>query len=564
MSKPKKKKYGEAAFGKSKSAPPPKARAPRTMNKKAKITLLVFAIVAVVAIIAAIVISVIVNVINNERADYAGDLGKYVYISPEDYNGMVIEADVDPVDDMAIESRILRDIFKTRTTEIFYNGKYYSTMPTTASGEKRIPRAGDTVFVNYIGYELGEGGEKKYFDGGNNIGSDASELGLGSGSFIDGFELNLVGKNPDDYGKLTKIEDGVTEAGFAISITYTVISSDELVMESAQAVTKSVVLDRATMDAAYGVGLYEALLGKTAGELKDAETEKSVTVSAKLGSTNLRYTDIKINSIYSLGENPITVEARFPVAYNDTYLAGKTVYFDVYVDKVQFFEVSEIDETYVTKYLGMTTEALSLFGEAGDDLMTCYRKYVEKTLKAEAEASALENLDEGIFAYMIEKAKFKRLPEGDILDYYRSYAYEMETYYEERGSEFGSYNEYALYYLGATDYTVSWETYLRDLCETAVKKKLVFYYIIDEANLRPTEEELAAEINRVKEEILEYILGNVNVKPEDYDSIEDYNADVEEYRKLMIENYGEQYFEDQALYEYSMERVRELVTISYK
>ena len=530
MSKPKKKKYGEAAFGKTKSAPTPKVRAPRAMDKKTKITILIFAVVAVVAIIAAIVIGIVVNVINNERADYeAGGLGKYVYISPEDYNGMVIEANVDPVDDMAIESRILRDIFKTRTTEIFYNGKYYSTMPTTASGEKRIPRAGDTVFVNYIGYELGEGGEKKYFDGGNNIGSDASELGLGSGSFIDGFELNLVGKNPDDYGKLTKIEDGVTEAGFAISITYTVISSDELVMESAQSVTKSIVLDSAEVDSAYGVGLYEALLGKAAGELKDENTDKAITVSAKLGSTNIKYTDITINSIWSLGANPITVEARFPVAYNDTALAGKTVYFDVYVDKVQFFEVSEINEAYVTKYLGVTPEALSLFGNPGDDLKTCYRAYIEKTLKTENEASALENLDEEIFAYMLEKAEFKRLPEGDILDYYTSYVNEMDTYYAERESEFGSYNEFALYYLGATDYTVSWDSYLRDLCETAVKKKLVFYYIIDVANLRPTEEELAAEIERVKADVLEYILGNVNVKPENYDSLDDYNAEVEAY-----------------------------------
>lgn len=567
MSKPRKKKYGEAAFGKTKSAPAATKSAARPMDKKTKIILISFAAVAALAIISAIVVSVVINVLNNERADYeAGDLGKYLYISPEDYNGMVIDAKVDPVDKLAIDSRILRDLFKTRTVELRYNGLYYSTMPNDANGEKRVLREGDTVFINYVGYELGENGKKLYFDGGNNVGSDPSEIGLGSGTLIDGFELNLIGKNPDDHGKLTQVENGVVKAGHAISITYTVISSDEQVVASAQGVPASIILDREQMDALYGAGLYDALIGRSAGALKTSENgvEKNITVNAKLGDTNLIYTDITINSIWEMGENPITVQARFPVAYQDTDLAGKTVYFDVFVDKVQFFEVDEIDEEYVKNNLGMTLEALSLFGAPGDDIETCYRKYIEKTVKTEAEAIALENLDEEIFDYMIKKAKFKRLPEGDVLDYYRSYIYKIDEYYQNKGSSFKSYNECALYYLGIEDDSLNYEDCLRELCETAIKRKLVFYYIIDEANLRPTDEELTAEIDRVKAEMLDEILKNVKISPEDFATLDEYNAQVKAYRDLMIENYGEQYFKDNAVYEYSIEKLRGLVTVNYK
>ena len=85
-----------------------------------------------------------------------------------------------------------------------------------------------------------------------------------------------------------------------------------------------------------------------------------------------------------------------------------------------------------------------------------------------------------------------------------------------------------------------------------------------EERFKTTEEELALEIVKVKEEVLKYILGNVGLSPDQFETLEEYNAEVDAYRDLMIENYGEQYFRDNAIYEYSMDRVRGLVTVNYK
>ena len=46
------------------------------------------------------------------------------------------------------------------------------------------------------------------------------------------------------------------------------------------------------------------------------------------------FTKIKVNAIYDLGDNPLTVTARFPVDYSEESLAGKVAHFDVYVTQV--------------------------------------------------------------------------------------------------------------------------------------------------------------------------------------------------------------------------------------
>ena len=59
--------------------------------------------------------------------------------------------------------------------------------------------AGDSVSIYYYGYLINEYGEKVIVDGMSNF-ADANpySLVLGSGSFVPGFELNMVGLNIQD------------------------------------------------------------------------------------------------------------------------------------------------------------------------------------------------------------------------------------------------------------------------------------------------------------------------------------------------------------------------------
>ena len=54
------------------------------------------------------------------------------------------------------------------------------------------------VNIFYKGYYL-NGEERVYFSGGSNIGGASYKLEIGSGSFVPGFEYNMIGKNPADY-----------------------------------------------------------------------------------------------------------------------------------------------------------------------------------------------------------------------------------------------------------------------------------------------------------------------------------------------------------------------------
>jgi hypothetical protein len=103
---------------------------------------------------------------------------------------------------MAIDSAFIQALYASRVSDEKYGSVLYNIADTEP---QRALGAGDVVYAHYLGYEIGEDGQRIYFDGGCNFGTKlkaSNSIGIGSGDFITGFELGLIGKDDRKYDQL--------------------------------------------------------------------------------------------------------------------------------------------------------------------------------------------------------------------------------------------------------------------------------------------------------------------------------------------------------------------------
>ena len=133
---------------------------------RARIFVIIFAIIAATAILTIILISSIKAIIESERVDYFNDdLSKYVYISPNDYKNFNVMAKVDPIDELAVEDYIMQMLYMYRDTTLSFGGQWLVSLPTTVTGEVvRKLSIGDAVEYRYRAYMLRADGSRTYKD----------------------------------------------------------------------------------------------------------------------------------------------------------------------------------------------------------------------------------------------------------------------------------------------------------------------------------------------------------------------------------------------------------------
>ncbi len=178
----------------------------------------------------------------DETLDYMKeDLSQFLTVSG--YKDFLAEVNTDPIEQIDVEQAILKDLYSKRSLQ------------STNAGDDYIITAGDVVSIFYRGYTL-ESGRKVEFDGGCNFMGSLYDLGIGSGSFIVGFELELIGKKPSEHSSLV-IDTSRGEIGKddKIFIVYTVTSGDA-VSEKATAIV-NLSLGENEIDSVWGDGFYE-------------------------------------------------------------------------------------------------------------------------------------------------------------------------------------------------------------------------------------------------------------------------------------------------------------------
>ena len=521
--------------------------------RRTSIALRIFAIVSIAAILAIITVGIVSMVINSEKLDFNDrsiKLGKYIKLSPEDYKNYPVELTLEPVDDLAIENALIQALYNSRTTDPDYKGLYN----VADTDPIRALAAGDTVRAHYIGYTLGEGGERLYFTSNfNKVLAESDNIGIGEGKLYPGFELGLIGKSPWEYSQLTKIKEGTVKAGDIVSFKMLAIYSDG---STAQLQSYITAMDPASCDAAFGEGFAEFMIGREIGEVDESFTTN--TVSDKSG--NSVYSDITIEAIYDCGNAPMTVEARVPLNNTDNPdLAGKTVYFDVFVEKVSYGSVPEVDEKFITEKVGLTLEELNGYGKEGDGVIDRYRAYLAEALEALAISEAKDAIVNAFWEQVLDKVEVKRLPMGDVNEYYDDYIADITNYYENNATEdASSLDEYAITYL-ELEKGDDWRAAVLESAERAVTEKIIFYYIINEEGFWPSDAEYAENYERVVVEMVNSLIAYEGGNPETV-SDEEYAS----WRKLVEDNYGEAYFRENVIYEYAIEKIVAMAKVIYK
>ena len=516
--------------------------------KRTKTFILVFAIVALVAVVASVIIAFTVDFTGKKKTiDYLkDDLSKYVYISEEDYKSFDAKVSIDKVSDLDVEIALVKKLCANKSKTPLYDGKYL---------KNQVVSVGDVVYIWYMGYTLDENGEKVTFEGGCNFTGSSASLEIGSGSFINGFEYNLIGKDPADYSPMNKLVSGTVPEGALIQITYTGIYPDGTIDNNLSAM---VDLGSPLCDKKFGEGFAAFFAGKPVGE-KLGETITTENPDGMSGTA--AYNNITVTTVYDIGDNPLTVEAYFPHDYNEQSLAGKDVLFDVYIDKAQLYEAPEFNDAFVTDTLKLTDADLAEY--EGASAAEKYKSMLRSELEEEYQADVDAIIENAMWEHYLSHAQVKKLPENEVEMFYSAYVDEFVSQYETYGSSYGSLDAFAQTQMGLSSGEV-WTDVLMRQAQDAITEKLVFYYVITKEGFVPEGEEYDKLYNEIIETYLESYLKQAGCDREDYASEEKYLQAVEGYKQTMLSYYDEDYFKEETIFSYAIEKLNAFANVIYE
>ncbi len=536
-------------------------------EKRDKIILIVFAVIAIVGILGTVIFVIISNIMKNQTyadLDYTTDVSGYLYISPEDYKNFDVEVSLDKPGELQLRNEIIKALYSNRAKE-----------PTYKNNQKnQTVEVGHDVNLYYVGYTFDDDGNKAYFSGGSNLSDKAVSLGIGSGKMITGFELALVGKNSADYSALrvrsVKGGNPAVGEGDIVCITYTGIFYDG--SKNGKNLTATINLSDPNVEEIWGKELIEGIVGTDVGETVKTTDEngKEKTATFYHNRTDKEgvvetdtYTDIVINKAYEVSEGEtLTIDVSFPKNYGESTLAGKAVKFDIYIMTSMVYEAPEYNEEFVTKTLGLSPEDLSEY--EGEGVLDKYESKLMADLEEAYDEQVLGIVEAKMWEHYVKAAKFKTLPEGEVLDFYNNSLYEIENYYNSYGtSSYGSIDSFANAYLNLSG-SSDWRAYLRQQAENQVKQMLVFYYVTQQENFVPTEEEFKTEYDKTYNEMFESYLESKNFSREDYKTEELYQSALEGHKKTFNAYYGEDYFKETIYYRFGLEKIKGFANIIEK
>ncbi len=512
-------------------------------NRKA----LMIGAVAVV-LLAAFIVGLVAVIINQREFDYMkSDLSKYVTIKESDYKNYPVSIPFDTVDETDVQRAINKLLYDNRESTPLHDGALVLNQPLSV---------GDTVYIYYRGYTVDEDGNKTDLQNGCNF-TDASEyqLGLGSGSFIYGFEDGLIGKIPKEYSTFKKITTGKADQGTVIYLSGSVMLPDGTSKTAFSA--KRLDINDPKAEEAWGKDFVNYILGKPSSDGKE-NTVKDIgkkldTATFKLGSGSAVYYDLTIDFVTNCETDPIVVETRFPIDYTTIDLRGKTVFFEVFPKGAILYDAPEYDDEFITKTLKLTEDDLKDYEGA-----TLTERHTAK-LKAELEEKLEDTkngiIEEAMWNYFREKAVYKKLPEYAVRDYYAQYYNEIESLYPSYQSQYQTMDSFACAYYGLNS-NADWRAYITDMAKSMVAEKLVFYYIVREEGITPTDAEFKDEYDSLVADHLEYYIDELY--KEELEEITDDKSREEriaEIKEEMLDYYGEDYFTENTHYLYALDKL---------
>ena len=520
---------------------------------ESKLALVITAGILVLAILVSSIIALISAIRNDAWFNYLkSDLDKYVEVNG-DYKDFTVNLDIAKPKDIEVDVAVI---------SLRNSNKDSAKWREITSGSKFTLGVGDAVDIYYRGYLLDEDGKEIVVDGMSNFGdANPYTLVLGSGSFVPGFELNMVGLNTEDTNIFTTIKEGKPFVNQIAYVSYTrTIDGDA---NSKVTVTNARIdLSRDDIDAEYGENFKSTILGLDIGT--------KVSLPSKLDGKDYFYTDLVVNFVTVCETKHFTVECYFPYDYTKENLRNETAYFEVYVNKVvDYTDVPEFNDEFINKLieeekLGVTLDVLNTF--EGANLVEKYYAYANKTLMDAYEEEYKTLLREEIVAYYRTVFKGVKYPASKVEEIYNEYYASVSDSYNTNGGKitnsygssttYDTLDKYAVAYLGLQTGT-NWKNYLISLAQDSVKERYMMFYILRAENLIPSDADFEKKVTEVTNTIVdEYVEYCMNYEGKTKDSFKT-EAEYQEYynncRKQVLANYDKTYFEESAYFEILME-----------
>ena len=522
----------------------------RKVNKKG---IIIVAAVLAVAAIAGTVVGILLAGRNKPLNYMKADLSKYITISADDYKNYTIAVPFEVVTDAAVNRERDKLLVQNKNKTPLYDGGAYRSEAITL---------GDVANIWYRGYTVDDEGNEVDFAGGTSLTGAAYGLEIGSGSFVPGFEEGLIGIVPNQYKSLAelKVTSGDIKAGDVIYISYGVMKASG----AAETVSMARIdLSDPDIDATYGTGFLEYLIGKTS----DTGTTAPKTIGTSIptekffigdSTVSTVYYDMKVEFVLRGDDAPLTIDVRFPADYSETGLRGVNAKFDVYIQNVVIYDTPEYNDEFVTKTLGFTAEKLADY--AGTTMTEKHMAYLRSAYEKTVESINLTVREEAMWQHYKSVTTVIEMPEADIKQFYDSYYMQTEQAYASyksqyeaqygttEGIPYSTLDAFALAYYSLRE-GIDWRSYLTAMANDAILEKLIFYYVLRDANLVPTKEEYNAIYTRIYNEYLDYYVNLNATKLSKYEG-EAYEKALKLLEEEMMEYYGEKYFEESVYYEH--------------
>ena len=527
-------------------------------EKKIKISESNLALVITAGILVlALLVSSVIFLINAIRKDawfnyLKSDLDKYVEVIG-DYKDFTVNLDIAKPKDIDVDVAVMSLLNSNKDS-----AKWREITP----GSAFTLGVGDAVDIYYRGYILDDDGNEIAVDGMSNF-SDASPytLVLGSGSFVPGFELNMVGLNTEDTNIFTTIKTGKPFFDQIAYVSYVrTIDGDN--NTKVTVTNERIDLSRDDIDAEYGENFKNTILGLDIGT--------KVALPSNLDGKNYFYTDLVVNFVTRCETKHFTVECYFPYDYTKKDLRNETAYFEVYVNKVvDYTDVPEFNDEFINKLtqnekLGITLDVLNTY--EGANLVEKYYDYENKTRMEAYEEEYKTLLREEIVAYFRTIFKGVKYPVSKVEDIYNGYYETVSDSYNTSGGQitnsygssttYDTLDKYAVAYLGLQTGT-DWKTYLVSLAQDAVKERYIMFYILRAENLLLSESDFEKKVtevtNTIVDEYVNYCLTYEGKTKDSFSTEAEYQEYYDSCAKQIKANYDKTYFEESAYFEVLME-----------
>ena len=525
-----------------------------------KIATIVIAALTLLTLIAGIT----VGVITTRDVDYLkDDLSKYIYISESDYKSYPVKVSFDDITDSDVEREIMYLLTKNRDESPAHSGAYV----------KETITLGDEVYLYYRGYTVDENGKETDIDGACNITSeDPYALTVGSLSFVPGFEEGLLGITPDKFYTLEKHGAGKVNPTDVIYLSCKVLLPDG---KTAQYKSKRIDLGLGeALDEIYGEGFYafftqgkksydasyaERVVGEKITDLDENGKMQEEFLFQIGGEGTALYYDMKIDYATRTEDSCVTIDVYFPKDYKTEQLRGVNAKFDVYVHYLISYNTPEFDDAFVTDTLKISESDLA--EHEGDTLTDKCRAKIKADLIAAREEDRKTLIEDAMWEQYKKCAEVKKYPEREVKTYYNNLCQELEAAYVNYSSYYSSVDEFACAYY-SLDSLDDWRAHVRSVAEEAVKEKLVFYYVVRAENLIPSDEDYERIFNESFDAYLTYYKENM-YKTDLLNCKTDKEREnlIEKIKKDIMDYYGEQYFEEEVIYTYALEKLLDFAAI---